>query len=218
MAIPVKVYGPPMSTAVSRVLACLYEKNVEFELISINMSKGEHKKPEFLKLQPFGQVPAFEDEGISIFESRAICRYVCDKYADKGNKGLYGTNPLAKASIDQWIEAEGQNFNPPSSTLVFQLAFAPRMNIKQDKVVIRQNEEKLSKVLDIYEKRLGEARFLAGDEFSLADLSHLPNTQYLVSGTDKGNLFTSRENVGRWWDEISSRDSWKKVVDMQKGA
>ena len=48
---------------------------------------------------------------------------------------------------------------------VFQLAFVPRMNIKQDKVAFRQNEEKLSKVLDIYEKRLGEARFLVSDEF-----------------------------------------------------
>ena len=53
MATPVKVYGPPMSTAVSRVLACLYEKNVDFQLISINMSKGEHKKPDFLKLQVY---------------------------------------------------------------------------------------------------------------------------------------------------------------------
>ncbi|KAK7820885.1 glutathione s-transferase f11 [Quercus suber] len=79
------------------------------------------------------------------------------------------------------------------------------------------NEEKLSKVLDIYEKRLEEARFLASDEFYLANLSHLPNTQYLVSDSNKGNSFTSRENVGRWWDEISSRDSWKKVVDLQKG-
>ncbi|KAL4595591.1 hypothetical protein ACB092_12G103300 [Castanea dentata] len=129
---------------------------------------------------------------MSDIESRAICRY--------------------------WIETEGQSFNPLSSTLVFQLIFTPRMNIKQDKVVIRQNEEKLSKVLDIYKKRLKEARFLAGVKFSLADVSHLPNTQYLVNDTDKGNLFTSRENVGRWWDEISSQDSWKKVVDLRKGA
>lgn len=149
-------------------------------------------------------------------ESRAICRYICDKHAEKGNKGLYGTNPLVKASIEQWLEAEGQTFNPPSSTLVFQLAFAPRMKIKQDEGLIRQNEEKLKKVLDVYENRLGESRFLAGDEFSLADLSHLPNTQYLVNATDGGELFTSRENVGRWWAEISSRDSWKKVVGMQK--
>ncbi|TXG51978.1 hypothetical protein EZV62_021147 [Acer yangbiense] len=216
MATPVKLYGPPLSTAVSRVLACLLEKDVQFQLTPIDLSKGEQKKPEFLKMQPFGQVPAFEDENISLFESRAICRYICEKYPEKGNKGLYGTNPLAKASIDQWLEAEGQTFNPPSSVLVFQLAFAPLMKLKQDETLIRQNEAKLSKVLDVYEKRLGESRFLASDEFSLADLSHLPNAHYLVTATDRGEIFTSRKNVGRWWDEISSRDSWKKVVDMQK--
>ncbi|KAJ0025122.1 hypothetical protein Pint_09300 [Pistacia integerrima] len=216
MATPVKVYGPPLSTAVSRVLACLLEKDVDFQLISINLAKGEHKKADFIKIQPFGQVPAFQDENISLFESRAICRYICEKYKEKGNKGLYGTNPLAKASVDQWLEAEGQSFNPPSSALVFQLAFAPRMKLKQDEGLIKQSEAKLAKVLDVYKKRLGETQFLAGDEFSLADLSHLPNTQYLVNATDRGELFTSRENVGRWWGEISSRESWKKVVEMQK--
>ncbi|PIA35558.1 hypothetical protein AQUCO_03500130v1 [Aquilegia coerulea] len=212
----VKVHGPPMSTAVSRVLACLLEKDVQFQLINVDMAKGQHKSPEYLKIQPFGQVPAFQDEDITLFESRAICRYVSEKYMDKGNKGLFGSsNPLAKASIEQWLEAESQNFNPPSSTLVFQLAFAPMMKLKQDPGAIKLNEEKLKKVLDVYERRLGESRFLAGDEFTLADLSHLPNGQYLVSRTDRGELLTSRKNVGRWWNEISSRDSWKKVVEMQ---
>ena len=90
---PVKVYGPVMSPAVSRVLGCLLEKDVPFQLINVNMSKGEHKSPEFLKLQvrvnpplslpvssclansmvlilvdqPFGQVPAFQDEAIALF-------------------------------------------------------------------------------------------------------------------------------------------------------
>ncbi|WCJ44304.1 Glutathione S-transferase [Euphorbia peplus] len=216
MAAPVKVYGPTMSTAVARVLACLVEKDVDFQLIPVNVSKGEHKKPHFRKIQPFAQVPAFQDDHISLFESRAICRYICDKYADKGNKALYGTNPVTKASIDQWLEAEGQSFNSPSGTLVFLLAFAPKMKIPQDENVINQNEAKLKKVLDVYEKRLGESRFLAGDEFSLADLSHLPNTEYLVSKTDRGELITSRKNVVRWWNEISGRESWKKVVEMQK--
>ncbi|XP_006342558.1 glutathione S-transferase-like [Solanum tuberosum] len=215
MATPVKVYGPTLSTAVSRVLACLLEKNVQFQLIPVNMAKGEHKKPDYLKIQPFGQVPAYQDEDITLFESRSINRYICDKYGSQGNKGLYGTNLLEKASIDQWIEAEGQSFNPPSSVLVFQLAFAPRMKLKQDENLIRQNEEKLKKVLDVYEKRLGDSQYLAGDEFTLADLSHLPNIQYLVNGTDRAELFTSRENVGRWWGDISNRESWKKVVEMQ---
>ncbi|KAL8514869.1 hypothetical protein ACS0TY_013814 [Phlomoides rotata] len=215
MAAPVQVYGPPLSTAVSRVLACLLEKDVPFQLLPVNMAKGEHKKPQYLKIQPFGQVPAFEDDSITLFESRAISRYVCEKYANQGNKGLFGMNHLEKASIDQWLEAEGQSFNPPSSVLVFQLAFAPRMKIKQDENLIKQNEAKLGKVLDVYETRLGENRYLVGDEFTLADLSHLPNIHYLVNGTQVGELFSSRKNVERWWGEISSRESWKKVVEMQ---
>ncbi|KAL1311955.1 hypothetical protein HN51_038611 [Arachis hypogaea] len=214
----VKVYGPTLSTAVSRVLACLIEKDVQFEVIPVNMSKGEHKRPEFLSLQPFGQVPAFQDGNISLFESRAICRYVCEKYAERGNKGLYGTDPLAKASIDQWVEAEGQSFNPPSSALVFQLAFAPRMKLKQDEGVIRQNEEKLAKVLDVYDKRLSQTRFLAGDDFSFADLSHLPNAHYLVTATDRAPLFTQRDNVSRWWNDISTRHSWNEVLRLHKTA
>lgn len=51
MAAAVKVYGPPFSTAVSRVLACLLEKDVPFHLLPVNMAKGEHKKPEYLKIQ-----------------------------------------------------------------------------------------------------------------------------------------------------------------------
>jgi len=53
MAASVKVYGPPLSTAVSRVLACLLEKDVPFQLLPVNMAKGEHKKPDYLKIQVF---------------------------------------------------------------------------------------------------------------------------------------------------------------------
>ncbi|KAI7750534.1 hypothetical protein M8C21_020264 [Ambrosia artemisiifolia] len=152
---------------------------------------------------------------VLIIESRAICRYIAEKYPNQGTPGLYGTNPLVKASIDQWLEAESQSFNPPSSVLTFQLVFALLMQLKQDEALIKQNEAKLEKVLDVYENRLGSTQYLAGDEFTLADLSHLPNTQFLVEKTDKAELFTSRKNVGRWWFEISTRPSWKKVVEMQ---
>ncbi|KAK9748524.1 hypothetical protein RND81_02G064000 [Saponaria officinalis] len=215
MGTPVKVYGPAISTAVARVLVCLLEKQVKYDLISVNMSKGEHRSPHFLKIQPFGQVPAFEDDDITLFESRAICRYISEKHANQGNIKLYGTNPLEKASIEQWLEAESQSFNPPTSTLVFQLAFAPRMKIKQDEALIKQSKAKLAKVLDVYENWLGDSRYLTGDDFSLADLSHLPNSQYLMNDSEVEELFMSRGNVGRWWGEISNRESWKTVVEMQ---
>ncbi|EPS74341.1 hypothetical protein M569_00413 [Genlisea aurea] len=211
----VKVYGAAISVAVSRVLTCLIEKDVPFQLVPLNMAKGEHKKPDYLKIQPFGQVPAFQDENITLFESRAVLRYIAEKHAAKGNKKLFGSNPLEKASVDQWLEAEGQSFNPPSSVLVFQLAFAPKMKIKRDETSIKLNEAKLSKVLDVYDRRLGESRYLAGEDFSLADLSHLPAAQFLVNSDEMiKEAFSSRKNVDRWWEEISHRDSWKKVTEM----
>ncbi|CAD5171043.1 glutathione S-transferase PARB-like [Musa acuminata AAA Group] len=212
----VTVYGPPISTAVSRVLACLLEKDVDFKLVNVDMAKGQHKSPDYLKLQPFGQVPAFQDEHATLFESRAICRYICDKYANRGNQSLFGRNgggPAERAQVEQWLEAESQSFNPPSSALVFQLAFAPRMGLPQDPAAIELNQAKLAKVLDVYERRLGESRFLAGDEFALADLAHLPNAHYICAA-GKDDMFASRKNVARWWEEISTRPSWKKVVDM----
>ncbi|KAJ4802964.1 Glutathione S-transferase [Rhynchospora pubera] len=180
------------------------------------MAKGQHKSPDFLKLQPFGQVPAFQDELTTVFESRAICKYICNKFPEKGNQTLMGGGDgglLSRTSVDQWLEAEGQSFIPPSSALVFQLAFVPMFGFKQDPAAIEQNEAKLANVLDVYDCRLGESKFLAGDDFTLADMAHLPNGHILVSKNE--DLFMSRKNVGRWWEEISARPAWKKVVEMQ---
>ncbi|KAF7055823.1 hypothetical protein CFC21_063303 [Triticum aestivum] len=218
MAAPVTVYGPAISPAVARVAACLLEKDVPFQLEAVDMSKGEHKSPSFLKLQPFGQVPAFKDHLTTVFESRAICRYICDQYSDRGNQTLLGRKEdgaVGRAAIEQWVESEGQAFNPPSLAIAFQLTFAPLMGMATDMAVVEQNEAKLAKVLDVYERRLAESQYFAGDEFTLADLVHMPNTDLLVSKAGKAGLITERKNLSRWWDEVSARPSWKKVVELQ---
>lgn len=149
-------------------------------------------------------------------DSREICRYVAAEYASSGTKGLLGTGTLERASIEQWLQAETENFDPPSSALVFHLAFAAPMGMKPDKTVIEKNEEKLSKLLDVYDQRLALSEYLAGDDFTLADLSHLPNCHYLVSRSERGcRLFASRKNVDRWWKAISARPSWGRVVQLQ---
>ncbi|KAJ0808269.1 putative glutathione transferase [Helianthus annuus] len=56
-----KLYGAVGSTATLRVKACLAEKEIDYEFVTINMSNKEHKTPEFLSRNPFGQVPALED-------------------------------------------------------------------------------------------------------------------------------------------------------------
>ncbi|XP_010943498.1 glutathione S-transferase F10 [Elaeis guineensis] len=212
----VKVFGSPTSSEVARVLACLFEKDVEFQLIRVDTYKGQKRLPEYLKLQPQGQALTFEDGKMTLVDSREICRHITEKYVDQGNKDLLGTGTLERASIEQWLQTEARSFDPPSSALVFHLAFAPLMGLEQDQEVIEQSRRKLNKVLDIYEKRLQETKFLAGDRFTLADLSHLPNTQRLVSHNGCRQLITSRKKVSKWWEEISSRPSWRRVVEMQQ--
>ncbi|XP_073001826.1 glutathione S-transferase F11-like [Typha latifolia] len=211
-----KVFGQPASTDVARVLTCLFEKNLDFQLVRTDTFKGEHKVPEFLRLQdPSGQV-TFKDGKQTYVDSREICRLICSKYGDMGNKELFGTGALERASIEQWLQAEAMNFDPLSSELVFHLAFAKPLGIMPDQAKIERNAKKLSVVLDVYERRLAENDYLAGDEFTLADLSHLPNSHYLITKTERGHeLFASRKNVQRWWRAISTRSSWKQVVEMQ---
>lgn len=141
---------------------------------------------------------------------------MCEKYFDQGNQ-LLGSGGLERASVEMWMQSEAQKFDPPSTDLIFHLAFAPLLCIPFDRNAVMESEKKLARVLDSYEEKLGESRYLAGDEFTLADLSHLPNSNYLVNKTARGyDLFARRKNVSRWWEEISNRPSWKMVTNLHK--
>ncbi|XP_043688641.1 glutathione S-transferase F9-like [Telopea speciosissima] len=209
----VKVIGAPYASCTRRVLACLIEKEVEFQIIPIDILKGEQKSPEFLKLQPFGVVPVVQDGDYTLYESRAILRYYAEKYKSQGTD-LLGKTLEERGVVEQWLEIEGQNYHPPIYNLIVQLLFHPKLGAPVDDKVVKESEEKLEKVLDIYEERLSKNKYLGGDFFSLADLSHLPFTHYLVNDIGKGYMIRNRKHVNAWWDDISSRTSWKKVLQL----
>ncbi|KAH6782402.1 glutathione S-transferase PHI 9 [Perilla frutescens var. hirtella] len=204
----VKVYGQSFASA-KRVIMCLIEKEIEYEVVDVDLLKGEHKSPQY----PFGVVPVIEDGDYKLYESRAIIRYYAEKYRSQGPE-LLGKTIEERGLIEQWLEVEAHNFQPPLYELVSQLLFGPKLGIPTDPKSVQENEEKLAKVLDVYEERLSTAKYLAGDAFSLADLSHIPFGNFLVSTLKKEYLIRDRENVSRWWDEISSRPSWKKVLEL----
>ncbi|XP_020529874.1 glutathione S-transferase F13 [Amborella trichopoda] len=113
------------------------------------------------------------------------------------------------------MEVEAHRFNPPISAIVREALVKPAFGATTDASVIESEAEKLAKVLDVYESRLSENKYLAGENFSLADLHHLPYIHYLLK-TSKADLITSRKYVKAWWDDISSRPSWKKVSENIK--
>ncbi|KAK8951770.1 Glutathione S-transferase PARB [Platanthera zijinensis] len=159
-----------------------------------------------------GPTPGLQDGTIELFGSRKICKYIAETYREYGYKSLLGEDPLARVSVEQWIQSEEQRFDPPSSALVFYLAY----KIEQDDENATQSEKKLAKVLNLYEQRLGEFNFLAGDCFTLADLNHLPNTYFLEGSAEYGYLFKERKNVRKWWERISERAAWKNAVKKLK--
>ncbi|CAN1313902.1 Glutathione S-transferase [Linum perenne] len=151
MAAPptIKVYGSPISTATQRVFATLYEKELEFEFIKVDLRSGEQKKEPFVSLNPFCLVPAYQEGDLTLFANVAA------------------------------------------------------------------NEAKLNKVLDVYESRLSNSKYLGGDQFSLADLHHIPNVHCLV-GTPTKKIIDSHPKVSSWIADVTARPAWSKVVALMK--
>ncbi|XP_062104796.1 glutathione S-transferase F11-like [Humulus lupulus] len=208
----VKVYGSLRSACTQRVLACFLEKGIEYEIVHVDLQTAQHKRPQFLLLQPFGQVPVIEEGEFRLFESRAIIRYYATKYADEGAE-LLGATAEERAIVDQWVEVESNNFNELVYTLVLQILILPSMGEVGNLALVHSCEEKLVKVLDVYEERLGKSKYLGGDAFSLADLTHLPAIRYLVNEIKMGHLVAERKNVKAWWETISNRPAWKKLIN-----
>ncbi|OMO81856.1 hypothetical protein COLO4_23395 [Corchorus olitorius] len=201
-----------MSTCTARVLACLHENGVEFELVPVNLFNGEHKQPTFLAKNPFGQIPALEDGDLTLFESRAMSSYVAEKFKGSNGCDLLRTQDLKEAAlVKTWMEVESQQFSPAISPIFYQLYIAPMRGGSPNQSIVDENSEKLGKVLDVYEKKLSSSKYLAGDFYSLADLHHLPYIYYLMK-TPSSKLINERPHVKAWWEDISSRPAFKKVI------
>ncbi|CAH8358691.1 unnamed protein product [Eruca vesicaria subsp. sativa] len=208
----VKLYGQVTAACPQRVLLCLLEKDIEFEIVHIDLDTLEQKKPEHLLRQPFGQVPAIEDGNFKLFESRAIARYYATKHSDQGTN-LLGKSLEHRAIVDQWTDVEVGYFNVLVHPLVMNLVIKPRLGEECDAVLVEELKVKLGVVLDIYDNQLASNRFLAGDEFTMADLTHMPAMGYLMR-TDINRMVKDRVNMNRWWEEVTARPAWKKLMKM----
>ncbi|XP_023004652.1 glutathione S-transferase PARB-like [Cucurbita maxima] len=214
MATSIRVHGVPFSGPTCRVLACLYEKELEYEFVKLKMHEGEHKKQPFLSINPFGQVPGFQDGDLTLFESRAITQYIVGNYANNGTQLIF-QDPKKAAIVLTWIEVESHHYDPPASKLVLELCLKPLLGWGEtDAAVVEQSEAELAKVLDIYEDRLAQSKYLGGESFTLADLHHLPTIDYLF-GTQMKKLFESRPHVNAWAVDIMARPAWAKVLALR---
>ena len=203
-----KIYGHPMSTCTRKVLCLMAEKGQPADLVVVDIMKGEGKSPEHLARQPFGQVPAIDDDGFVLFESRAIIRYL-----DETRPGpkLTPADARGRAIMEQWISVEQSNFTPPTMKIVMQQFFGPMMGKTADEGYVAEGLTGLDRALDVMEKRLASSPFLAGEQFTLADLGYMPYLEYLAA-TPSFSHVADRPAVTKWWKTISARPSWQKAI------
>jgi glutathione S-transferase len=170
-----------------------------------------------------------EDDGFVLFESRAIARYI----AAKANSPLLPTGDAHEAALfDQAESIEISNFYPFASGIVYQRVFAPMLGKQTDEARVAELANTLEAKLSGYEAILSKQKYLAGDEITLADLSHLPHGVYLAPlkfdfledeakfpHVARYGVLHSRAHHpywrpwDRWWKELTSRPSWLAVKD-----
>ncbi|XP_066398533.1 probable glutathione S-transferase GSTF1 [Miscanthus floridulus] len=210
---PVKVFGPLLSPNVTRVILSLEEVGVEYEIVNVDFNTGEHKSPQHLQRNPFGQLPAFQDGELMLFESRAISRHVLRKYKTSEVNLLREGNTSEAALVDVWLDVEAHQYDPAIAPIIYQLIVVPMSGGTPDQKLIDESLEKMKKVLDVYEAQLSKHKYLAGDFVSLADLSHLPYTVHFMA-TPFASVLDSYPSVKAWVHDLLSRPAVQRVISQ----
>lgn len=203
-----KLYGSPISTCTRKVLTVLQEKGQKADLIPIDLGKGEHKSADHLTRQPFGQIPAIDDDGFVLYESRAIIRYLDE--TQPGPK-LTPADPKGRALMEQWMSVETSNFTPHAMKIIHQRYFNAFRGVPSDEAVVTEASAAVSRTVDVVDRQLAKTRYLTGPQFTLADICYMPYIEYLFA-SKAGGIIESHKNAARWWTEIAARDSWKAVA------
>ena len=198
-----KVYGHPWSTCTRKVLMTLAENETPYELIVVDFAKGEHKAEAHLRRQPFGRIPALDDDGYELFESRAICRYLNEKVGGKLVPGdLHG-----RGKMEQWISIETSEFSAHAMKFVYEHIFKR----PQEASVIEAAGKALDVTCGVMDRELGRSAFLAGDGFTLADICFMPYIEYGM-GTPAKEIFAKHPRFMAWWNKVSERPTWHKAT------
>ena len=198
-----KIYETRTAPNPRRVRVFLAEKGIDVEYVQLDLQKGENISAEMLKKNPSGKVPVLElDDGTCIAETMAICRYFEALHPEPA---LMGKTPLEQAQIESWQRLVEFNFLVPVG-MCFQHStgyFRDRMTPVPE--FGKVSGEMALTFLDKLEQRLGESTYVAGEQFSVADIT-------LLCAIDFGRVVKLRlqdqhVHLKRWYEMVAARPS-----------
>lgn len=181
----------------------LLETNTPYQMNVIDFAQREHKGEAHLSRQPFGQVPAMEEDGFVLFESRAICRYV----SAKANDALTPVTLRDRALMDQWSSVEQSNVSPHAMKFIYHYVFKR----PQEQAVLDAAQAALELAFSALSKPLATQNFLVGDKLSIADIGYVPYLELLPTTPVKDSL-EKFPHVVAWSGRLRERESWRKIT------
>jgi GST-like protein len=181
------------------------ETGVAYTLKPVSLRKKEQFDPEFLKISPGHKIPAIVDHDgpggvVSLCESGAILKYMAENYAP----ALYPADHALRPAVDQWFFYGTSTFTPLAQQ------FGHFVVRSEEKVPQAQAhyDAVLRDLLGILDKRLGESAYLAGGDYTIADISCYPD----VHGHGVNDIgLDDYANLARWHDVIAARPAVQRA-------
>ncbi len=189
-----------------RVRVFLAEKGVQLDYEELDLMQGALKTPEFIRLNPSQRVPVLVlDDGTAISETMAICRYFEET---KPEPALFGTGALGKAEVEMWNRRMELGLMAHVSQTFRHLHPAmAHLEVPQIKEWGEANKTKALEVLALLDGQLAAKRYVAGDAYSVADITALVAIDFMKPARIQRS--PDLTHVARWYDEVSARPSAK---------
>jgi glutathione S-transferase len=202
-----KLYDTPLAPNPRRVRWFMAEKGIDdIEVVTLNLMKAEHKTPDYLAKAGLPNVPALElEDGTTITESVAICRYLESRYPEPN---LFGRTPEETAIIEMWTRRGELLVSMPLMMMVRHSHPALAALESQKPEVAEANRQSGLRGLKVLDRRLAETEWLGGDRITIADI-------IAFSGVDFGRMVkfeTPAEdlpNAARWVAAMRARPAAK---------
>jgi glutathione S-transferase len=210
-----KLYDTPLAPNPRRVRWFMAEKGIDdIEVVTLNLIQGEHKTPEYLAKAGLANVPALElDDGTTITESVAICRYLESRYPEPN---LFGRSPEETAVIEMWMRRAEMLVATPFMLGVRHTHPALAALETQNPAIAEYNKASGLRALKVLDRRLAETEWLAGDRLTIADIVGF-------IGIDFGRMIKlgpppELTNVARWADAMRQRPAAKAGMPQAQPA
>lgn len=188
---PIKLYTTLLSGHGHRVKLFLTLLDLPFAVIELNMKAGDNREPEYLALNPFGQVPTIQDGELTLFDSNAILVYLAKRY---GDPSWLPDDPRGAAAVQRWLSlAAGQIAYGPCAARLVTVFGAPLDHEQAKKVAV--------KLFDVIDEELGAKPFVAGAHVTIADIAA---HTYIAHAPEGGVSLQPYPNIRAWLSRVEA--------------